>query len=67
MTDCYIGASLAGLTFMVGWFLGTLLSWLTTWVLEKLDQRRAAQCEQDEESQSVEDEQFEWFTIPPDK
>ena len=52
---------------MVGWFLGTLLSWLTTWVLEKRDQRRAAQCEQDEESQSVEDEQFEWFTTPPDK
>ena len=67
MTDCYIGASLAGLTLMVGWFLGTLLSWLTAWVLEKRDQRRAAQREQDEESLTVEDEQFEWFTTPPGK
>lgn len=66
MTDCYIGAVLAGLPLMVGWFLGTLLSWLTSWVLEKRDQRRVRRHE-DEESLLAEDEQFEWFTTPPDR
>jgi hypothetical protein len=67
MTDCYIGSALAGLTLMAGWFLGTLLSWLISWVLEKRDQRRARKQGQDEELLTVEDEQFGWFTTPPGK
>lgn len=63
MTDCYIGSVLAGLTLMAGWFLGILLGWLGSWVLEKRDQHRARM--QGEESQAAEDEQFEWFTTPP--